>query len=767
MRQPAYGSSAHAPEAELDYVQILRGVLRRRKKVMIAAFTLIALPLVWWSIYGHQRRFASAAIVQIKPSIAEMFPGMRDLPVGPNLSVQMAVLKSRTLANEVLEAVPQETLDELMTKSLAPDYFVALSNVVRRLFGKPPKVTSPRQRALSELQQARMSFRSIKREGRQDPSGLVSISAVALKPRVGMDLVNAYVQVLVNWSRRSEQEDVVATQKFLELQLTRVRRGLNDSEAAMAKFENRYGVVKLNDRTQFEMSRLVQLQGNLAQIQANQEVARGRLKVLQRALDGASGNASVSSDVQITAEAARKISARLSQLEAALLQMRARYTEEHPSLIATREEIRNLRSQLARFPVPSFSDPLAGVASMSRGEIIRSFATVKRKLAGLRTEEQPLRLQIAQLRKSLQKLSGRESEYSGLRRAVGSNQALLSFLTDKLFALRVREQSQGGVVKIIDPPNFPSAPIGAVSLRKLAFLLAFALGTAGGLGFLIEYIHEPVESEHAIRRQVDLPFLGSALAVPSRRPKSDGRPLLVFNEARKASMPQEFYRTIRTNLEAANLQAPVKAIMITSPFPQEGKSTTTINVAITLRELGRRVALVDADLRHPSLSKVFRSKARGGLTGLLREPENIANPALPVDVSLEAMGARPDSDFIFIASGDLPEDPGALLSSARARELVTWLKRGWDYVLFDSAPLLLVSDNLLFAKSMDGVILVAHSGQTKIRDLLKAKNLLEEAGVRILGVILNQVPPREVPYYYHRYQSYYALRQPNKGRGRG
>ena len=415
MRQPEYGSSAHAPEAELDYVQILRGVLRRRKKVMIGAFTLIALPLVWWSIYGHQRRFASAAIVQIKPSIAEMFPGMRDLPVGPNLSVQMAVLKSRTLANEVLEAVPQETLDELMTKSLAPDYFVALSNVVRRLFGKPPKVTSPRQRALSELRQARMSFRSIKREGRRDPSGLVSISAVALKPRVGMDLVNAYVQVLVNWSRRSEQEDVVATQKFLELQLTRVRRGLNDSEAAMAKFENRYGVVKLNDRTQFEMSRLVQLQGNLAQIQANQEVARGRLKVLQRALDGASGNASVSSDVQITAEAARKISARLSQLEAALLQMRARYTEEHPSLIATREEIRNLRSQLARFPVPSFSDPLAGVASMSRGEIIRSFATGQRKVGGPPTKGEAPPLSNPPPPKKPPKTRGRGSQYSRLR----------------------------------------------------------------------------------------------------------------------------------------------------------------------------------------------------------------------------------------------------------------------------------------------------------------------------------------------------------------
>ncbi len=137
-----------------------------------------------------------------------------------------------------------------------------------------------------------------------------------------------------------------------------------------------------------------------------------------------------------------------------------------------------------------------------------------------------------------------------------------------------------------------------------------------------------------------------------------------------------------------------------------------------------------------------------------------------MDVSLEVMGARTDSDFVFISSGDLPEDPGALLSSARARELVAWLKRGWDYVIFDSAPLLLVSDNLLFAKSMDGVILVAQSGQTKKRDLQRAKALLEEAGVHIIGVILNQVPPRQVPYYYHRYHSYYAMRQSNKGRGK-
>jgi capsular exopolysaccharide synthesis family protein len=767
MPKPSGVSPTNAPVAELDYVQILRGVLRRRKTVVIATFALIALPLLGWILYGQRPRFESKATVHIKPSIAEMVPGARNLPVGPNLSVQMAVLQSRTLATEVLDAVPEETVNELMQESLEPDHFVAFSNAFSRLLGKAPDTTSPRQRALSELRQARMKFQPLREAERNTPTGLVQVSATAFKPRVAMDLVNAYVQVLVNWSRRSEQEDVTATQKFLELQLNRVQTDLEHSQAQLGEFEDRHGVVRLNDRTQFEVSQLVQLQGNLAQIQANQEVARGRLKALEKALKGASKESSVTSTAQVSANTAQTISARLAQLEAALVQMQAKYTEEHPSLIATREEIQSLRSQLARIPVANISDPLASIESMSRDDIIQSIAAVKGELGRIRAQEQPLQLQIAHLRASLQKLSGRESEYSKFHKEVVSNRALLSFLSDKLFALRIREQSHGGVVKIIDPPNLPTSPVGAVSLRKLMFLLVFALGTAGGLGFLVEYIYEPVESEKTIRQQVGLPLLGSALAVPSRRPKGDERPKLVFNEGRKAAMPQEFYRNIRTNLEAANLQMPFKAIMITSPWPGEGKSTTAINLAVTLRELGRRVALVEADLRNPGLNRVLRAERPGGLTQLLEQTQNVGDVVLPLDVSLEVMGPQSESDFLFIPSGDSHADPAALLGSARARELVTRLKRAWDYVLIDSPPILLVSDNLLFAKALDGAILVARSGQTKKRDLNRAKSLLEEAGVRIIGVILNEVPLKHMPYYYHKYRSYYAPYRPHVPRRPG
>ncbi len=742
------------PEVDLDYIQILRGILKRRKKVVIAVFLLIAFPLLGLSLYGGRPRFQSSGTVLITPSIVDRISATREFAsVSGTPPVQVAVLRSRTLAQEVLDALPKESLQELMDESLEPDYFLTFSNEVRRLLNKPRIVVSPQQRAVAELQGSRMEFQLVRRQDEGAPNGLVRISATAFNPRVAMDLVNTYVQVLVNWTRRSEQEDVSATRKFLEVQVGIVQRDLKEAEAALTEFEDRYGGVKLTDRTQFEVGRLVQLQGTLAEVQANQAVARSKLDALEKALP-------LPSAAESAAGAAERIRARLRELEPVLQQMRAKYTEEHPSLIAVRQEIENLRGQLAQLPLGSAQDPRVEGVPMSRAEVLGTIGAVNRNLANLQPQEQSLRLQIDQLRKNLRSLSGPEFDYARLLRSRGSNRALLSSLSDKLLALQIREQAQAGVVKIIDPAHFPVFPIQNISFRKLAFLVAVALGTAGALGFLVEYIYEPVESEKTIRRHVDLPFLGSAVEVSSRQPKGDRRPLLVFNKNPKVAMSQELYRVIRTNLEAENLRNPVKTMMIASPCPGEGKSTTAINLAMALRELGRRVVLVDADLRHPSLSKVLSSEAKGGLTDLLQGALDVEDMTIPI---VSRGNESRSTYFAFIPSGSGPVEPGALLSSARAKDLVASLRQQWDYVLFDSAPLLLVSDNVLFATALDAVILVVQAEQTKKRDLQRAKDLLEGVGARILGVILNRVSPRRIPYYYRRYERYY--RRADRARG--
>ncbi|MCI0484449.1 MAG: hypothetical protein L0Y78_07690, partial [candidate division NC10 bacterium] len=476
-------ASRTAAESDLDYIQILQGVLRRRKKVVIAAFGLIAVPLLGWSMYGQRPQFRSTAMVQIRPSIAEIFPAARDLPIRSDMAVQIAALRSRSLTKEVLKSLPQETMDELVQDSQRRDYFLTLSNAARGLLGKPPITISPHERATAELQEARMTFRSVNPvdpEDRRGGNGLVEISATAYNPRAATDLANGYIQVLVDWSRRSEQTDTVAAQKFLESQLNQMRTELAQSETAL-------------------------------------------LRATHKPLD-----TPTASEVRLTADA-QKLSARLTQLESVLLEMRAKYTEDHPSLVAVRQEIQDLQSELAE----------------AQSQVV----------------QRP-------------KFRGRESDSSRLRGTVESNRALVSFLSEKLLALRIRGQTFGSDVRIIDPPNVPSAPLEPISLRKLAFLLAFALGGAGGLGFLMEYIYEPVESEKTIRQRVDLPFLGSALKILSGPLKDGGRPVFVFNnDVGKATLPRELYRTIRTNLEAAKLQTPFKTIMITSACPGEGKST--------------------------------------------------------------------------------------------------------------------------------------------------------------------------------------------------
>lgn len=191
----------------------------------------------------------------------------------------------------------------------------------------------------------------------------------------------------------------------------------------------------------------------------------------------------------------------------------------------------------------------------------------------------------------------------------------------------------------------------------------------------------------------------------------------------------EAYRQLRTNIQFYSLDRPIQTLLLTSASPEDGKSTTLANLAVTFAETGRSVIAVDCDLRRPSLHRLFGLANDGGLTTLIREEKTLDELILPTDVP----------HLRVLPSGPLPPNPSELLGSQRMERVVDSLRGSADIVLFDSPPTISVTDAAILGAKMDGVLLVVSVGKTKRDHVTRAKRLLERVNAKVLGVVLNNV----------------------------
>jgi capsular exopolysaccharide synthesis family protein len=191
----------------------------------------------------------------------------------------------------------------------------------------------------------------------------------------------------------------------------------------------------------------------------------------------------------------------------------------------------------------------------------------------------------------------------------------------------------------------------------------------------------------------------------------------------------EAYRTLRTNLQFSSLDDPVKTLVVTSAAPDEGKSTTVANLAVTLAQGGRRTILVDCDLRRPSLHKLFDLQAEPGLTNIMLEDGG--------EAALQETGVE---GLRLLASGPKPPNPADMLGAQKLDKIIESLTEEADIILFDAPPVIAVTDAAVLGAKVDGVLLVISAGKTKRDHAQRAKELLEKANVRIIGATLTNAP---------------------------
>lgn len=217
--------------------------------------------------------------------------------------------------------------------------------------------------------------------------------------------------------------------------------------------------------------------------------------------------------------------------------------------------------------------------------------------------------------------------------------------------------------------------------------------------------------------------------------------LITLNNPKSPSA--EAYRTLRTNIQFSNVDGNLQTICVTSSGPGEGKTTTATNLVETFAQAGNRVLIIDADLRRPRVHKVFKLSNHKGLTNVLANQYSI-------DDVTQVTG----TEVTVMTSGPIPPNPSELLGSQKMKDIITQLKQLYDVIIIDAPPVGMVTDAAILSTIVDGTILVVASGKTEIDGAKRAKQLLENVGARIVGVVMTMIPVSKKGYYGYQYYSY-------------
>lgn len=302
-------------------------------------------------------------------------------------------------------------------------------------------------------------------------------------------------------------------------------------------------------------------------------------------------------------------------------------------------------------------------------------------------------------------------------------------------------------IVVVDPALLPMAARQRDFLQPMVAALVAALALGFGLAWVFEYLDYTIKTPEELDDLYGMPTQGAIAGVGGGN-GDQGRGLALVTATDPRSPVAEAFRALRTSVRMTGVDGPVHSLMVTSAGPGEGKTFVASNLAVVFAQEGRRTILVDLDLRKPQISARFGLRREPGFSNLVVDRE------LAVEHCLQATAIP---HLLVIAAGTVPPHPSELLGSARAGEVIEQIKALADVVVFDTAPAATVTDALLVVPHIDGALQVVGAGSTR-RDLaLRCKALLERAGARLLGPVLNRVEAGDLGYYanYYSYGGYY------------
>lgn len=581
-------------------------------------------------------------------------------------------------------------------------------------------------------------------------------------------IANVFTNEYVDRTRETSRQHLTASRTFLEDQIAKLHAQLATTEDSIRTYRIEKSAVNLDEETKFTITQIAQLEAALDEVRIERRMHEASKESLERELSQiqprlaqrvASG---VEKEIEQTQAEVAKLELYMEQILIQNPSLRDK-VDQNKDLSDTRRKIDELKARVQRLSEQYVSEMMAvgGIDPTSKVSGMRYVAQLNEQLAderimlsGLAAKEEALEQRLGVYSANLSSIPTQATVLARLERTRQSAERLYISLIAKLQEAQVAEESELGFARIIRPALEPSYPIRP--RRLLNLFLGGILGLVFGVGAaaLRHRVDTRVYTPDVLRgREYQL-----LSVVPDMRPmiRNDfQREQKVLTNGREVSTTlaallnpfspaAEAYQRLFMRLQRSTPTGMPQTVVITSPEPEAGKSTTVINLAITAARSGIRTLMIDADLRKPALCKYLELSPRPDFDKMLR------NEALTWDPPVFATGI---SDLYAIAS-DTPSDtsPSILLNSDRMDKLLEHFRQHFELIIFDTPPVLLVTDALILAAKCDATILMASAGNTSSEALAQSMDDLRDIGATVIGTVLNQF---DVTHIYG-YQSTYG-----------
>lgn len=568
-------------------------------------------------------------------------------------------------------------------------------------------------------------------------------------PQVAAKIINAIADAFVyaNLERRTETSDKAGD--FLQKRIAELQTDIRNGEERLINYAKTHQILSLDASQNTVVERLAGLNRQLLEAENDRKLA-------EAAYRASLAPGAAEAQAEGTARQANESETKLTELRQKRAQLLIEYTEKYPEIKEIDQQIALLEKQI--------HDSRSRATKIVTTNLETSY---RQALA----REQSLRAAFNQQKGETITQNEAAVNYRIVQQEVETNKSLLDGLLQRAKENDVLVAGTPNNIHVVDYAPVPKAPVGPRRLQgvALAMLLSFVFGI--GLARYLEYLDDTVHTSEDVEKLLRLPALAVIPAVGSVTPrrylptiaalqKKNGNghdPELLLNAEARSPLA-EAYRHLRTSVLLSTAGGAPQTLLVTSSQPSEGKTTTAVNTALILAQTDASVLIVDADMRRPRMHSIFEIENEQGLSTILAS--KMSEPEM-----LSLIKAHEASGIYLLPAGAIPPNPAELLGSEEMRRLMAALKYHFTYIVIDSPPIASFTDSVLISTLVDGVLLVVQGARASRGVVRRSRQVLQDVGAKIFGVVLNNVKIEKEDYYYkYYYQNRYYKGKDNKKR---